>query len=153
MAFTRIRDDPVRLQKELQRRTFVGRYRINTPGNGIDMPYFEDPQLRIQKWGANTWTDSTNLESELRGLGKPLDHDYDRTYKEIYLFKGTQNQFGSSNVHVDESRATHPAWMYKTTEMDYWHFPFNNPQTHLDTQFEKDINTRIQIKDQYRNFK
>ena len=150
MAFTRSRNDPGRLQKELQQSSFAGRYMLNAPGNGLSMPYFEDPQMRIQKWGANTWTDSTNLESELRGLGKVLDHNYDKTYKDVGLFQGSQNQFHTSDVHVDESRATHPAWMYRNTKVDRWDMPLHDPQQFLEKRIPKEVNTRIEVKNQFR---
>ena len=74
MAFTRFRDDPIRITKELQQSTFSGRYALDAPGPGIQLPFLEDSQIRLQQWGANMWSDSTNLESEFRGLGRPLNH-------------------------------------------------------------------------------
>ena len=52
MAFTRFRDDPHRIQKQLEESTYVGRYTLNTPGQGMDLPFNEDPHIRLQKWGA-----------------------------------------------------------------------------------------------------
>ena len=72
MAFTRFHDDPVRIEKGLEQSTFSGRYYLDTPGPGTQLPYMMDPQMRIQKWGANLASDTTNLESELRCLGRKL---------------------------------------------------------------------------------
>ena len=53
MAFTRFHDDSCRIQKYLEETTNIGNYEINVPGNGINMPFINDPHLRMQKWGAN----------------------------------------------------------------------------------------------------
>ena len=57
MAFTRFHDDPIRIQKQLDESTFSGRYMLNTPGQGIDMPYHNETQMRLQRWGANITND------------------------------------------------------------------------------------------------
>jgi len=66
MSFTRFHDDPARIQKQLAESTFSGRYMLNTPGPGVDLPYMEESQMRLQKWGANITTDIINLESDFR---------------------------------------------------------------------------------------
>ena len=53
MSFTRFHDDKCRMQKQMQEQTYTGRYMLNVPGNGINMPFAEDPFMRLQKWGAN----------------------------------------------------------------------------------------------------
>jgi hypothetical protein len=148
MAFTRIHDDQARIYKGLQQSTFACRYALDTPGPGIQLPYLEDSQIRLQKWGANMWSDSTNLESEFRGLGKPLSHDV-KTYKETGIHSGYQIYFPSSDVHVEETRASHPAWMFRDLEQTRWETPLINPQAHVLKPFDDQIQTRILVKDAY----
>ena len=148
MAFTRYHDDQARIYKELQQSTFSGRYALDTPGPGVQMPYLEDSQIRLQRWGANMWSDSTNLESEFRGLGKPLNHVV-KTYKETPIHRGHQIHFPSNDTHVDESRASHPAWMYRDLEQTRWEAPLINPQAHAIRPFDDPIQTRILAKDNF----
>lgn len=149
MAFTRFHDDPARIQKSLEQSTFSGRYHLDTPGPGTQLPYMADPQLRIQKWGANMVTDSTNLESELFCLGRPLSHNYDETYKSRDLFHGSKMVYPVSNDHVLESRASHPAWTFRDLEHSRWETPFINPLAHTDKEFTDNIQTRMLVKDQF----
>ena len=94
------------------------------------------------------WSDSTNLESEFRGLGKPLNHDV-KTYKETPIHRGYQIKFPSNDTHVDESRASHPAWMYRDLEQTRWEAPIINPQAHALKPFDDPIQTRILAKDNF----
>ena len=149
MAFTRFHDDPARIAKGLEQSTFAGRYLLDTPGPGASLPYMADPQLRIQKWGANMVSDSTNLESELFCLGRRLTHDYDRTYQQDSLHRGTMPTYAINTDHVLESRASHPAWTFRDLEHSRWETPFLNPVAHLDKEFQDNISTRIVVKDSF----
>jgi len=149
MAFTRFRDDPARVHKTLEQMTFAGRYMLDTPGPGINAPYMADPQIRSQRWAANMWTDTANLESELFGLGAPLSHDYDKTYETRKLTNGYKVSYPTSEVHVDESRASHPAFMYRDLEQTRWEAPILNPQANLELRFDHQLNTRILAKDSF----
>lgn len=149
MSFTRFHDDPARISKGLEQSTFAGRYQLDTPGPGVNLPYIVDPQLRIQKWGANMVSDSTNLESELFCLGRHLSHDYSRTYQQDNLFRGSAPAYSINNDHVLESRASHPAWTFRDLEQSRWETPFINPVAHLDKEFPDNIQTRILVKDSY----
>ena len=75
MAFTSIRNEPARIEKELQQSTATGRYMLNVPGNGTSPCFMEDPFIRMQGWGANLRTNSINLDSSLKGLGRHLNRD------------------------------------------------------------------------------
>jgi hypothetical protein len=150
MAFTRFRDDPARVNKTLEQMTFAGRYMLDAPGPGVYAPYMADPQIRAQRWAANMWTDTTNLESELFGLGAPLSHDYDRNYQSRNLMYGYKISFPTSEVHVDESRASHPAFMYRDLEQKRWEAPILNPQANLELRFPNNLDTRILAKDAFR---
>ena len=48
---------------------------------------------------------------------------------------------------VDESRATHPAWMYKDLEQTRWEQPFLNPQNNWNKPFDDNLQSRILEKD------
>jgi hypothetical protein len=150
MAFTRYHDDPHRISKYLEETTFAGNYSLNTPGAGLQLPFFEEPQMRLQKWGANLMTDTTNLESDLFGLGRKLNHDFDRTYKQDNISNSREMIFVSSQPFVEESRATHPAWMYKDLEHSRWEVPILNPQANLEKGFHENIQTRILEKDYFK---
>lgn len=148
MSFTRYHDDPARILKGVQQSTFACDYFINAPGPGQQMPYFEDSQIRLGKWGANMWSDSTNLESEFRGLGRPLNHDV-KTYQESRLCAGAPKQYASSDVHTEESRASHPAWIFRDLEHARWEAPIINPQAHVFKPFDEPIQSRIVAKDHF----
>lgn len=150
MAFTRYHDDPNRIAKRLEESTFTGNYFLNTPGQGLQLPFQEDPQLRLQHWGANLMTDSTNLESDLFGLGRKLSHNHDRTYKQDTVSNSQPLAFVSAQPFVEESRASHPAWMYKDADHTRWEVPILNPLANLEKQFQDNIHTRILEKDYFR---
>ena len=85
MAFTRFNYDDCRTKKKLQESTGPGRYSLNMPGNGPTPCFFNDPQIRMQKWGANLKDDpqirmqkwGANLKSVVNGA--PIDIDSDLT--------------------------------------------------------------------------
>ena len=66
MSFTRFHDDDARIKKQLQESTFAGRYQLNAPGPGENLPFIEDPHMRLEKWGANNRTNGVDLESDLK---------------------------------------------------------------------------------------
>ena len=148
MAFTRFHDDPIRIQKQMDEITFAGRYMLNTPGQGTDLPYFNESQVRLQKWGANITNDIINLESDFRGLTRPLNRDLIE-YKDTAV-NPLPIQFSAVDPFIEESRCTHPAWMYKDLEQPRWELPWVNPQANLEFQFPNNIQTRILEKDYYK---
>jgi len=152
MAFTRFHDDPVRIQKQVDESTFSGRYYLNTPGQGIHMPFQADAQLRLQAWGANITTNIIPLESDFRGLSRPLCRDHpDLNDYEKHKQSVQQLQYDESNPFIEESRASHPAWMYRDLEQPRWELPWINPQApiHIEKQFPNNIQTRILEKDYF----
>ena len=50
MSFTRFHDDKYRIKKQVEESIYAGDYFINAPGPCVDLPYMEDPQIRLQKW-------------------------------------------------------------------------------------------------------
>ena len=150
MSFTRFHDDPNRIKKQIDESSFAGRYMLNTPGQGMNLPFSEDPQIRLQKWGANLQTNTVNLESDLHGLSRKQNRD------NITLNLYTKSQPSSSKPnyrneqpYVEESRASHSAWMYKDLEQTRWEQPLLNPLNGLDKQFVDNIQTRVIEKDNF----
>jgi hypothetical protein len=150
MAFTRFHDDPSRIKKQSELSTFAGRYQLNTPGPGANLPYFADPQVRLEKWGANTMTNTVNLESDLFGLSRKLNRDLidENSYKK-HAAPTSSNSYNNAPEFVEESRASHPAWMYRDLEHKRWEKPWLNPLANLEKGFHSNIQTRILEKDNF----
>jgi hypothetical protein len=151
MAFTRFFDDQARIQKKLEQDTFEGRYQLNVPGPGDNIPFWEDPNIRLQQWGANLQQNTTDFESELRGLTRKLNRDEIdvNNYKKNQIDLGSIPNYGTKDPFVEESRATHPAWTYRNVCQDRWESPWINPlsNTTIDKPFQENIQTRILEKD------
>jgi hypothetical protein len=150
MAFTRFHDDPNRIKKALQESTFAESYYLNKPGNGNTVPFQMDPQLRLQGWGANLCTNAINLESDFRGLTRKLNRDLEKM-NDYSLHVSESNPFVYDNIKpfIDESRSTHPAWMYRVVENNRWEHPWINPQANCERNFNWNVQTRILEKDSY----
>jgi hypothetical protein len=162
MAFTRFHDDPARIQKQMEISSFSGRYFLNTPGQGTDLPFLEDPQIRLQQWGANLQYNPVSIESELRGLYRPLNRDLvkENDYKTHRferngILPAMNMHYRTEQPFVEESRATNPAWMYRDVDIQRWEMPFINPQEAIEQPFNWNVQTRILEKDNFtptRNF-
>lgn len=145
MANTRFNYDSCRTIKQLQQSTDPGRWIMNVPGNGSNPCYIEDPQIIIQKWGANLRTNTINLESELLGVNRMLSRDC--------LGKDNYNNFNVSNeaitfpsctkLYTEQSRVIMPAWTARDLEQVDWYYPPLNPQENTCLPFENNLNTRI----------
>ena len=151
MSFTRFHDDPHRIRKQAQDSSFMGRYMLDTPGQGVDLPFMEDPQLRLQGWGANLRHNAIHLESDLLGLTRPLNRDLVdvNNYKTRSVSAPIERTYRNAAPFVEESRASHPAWMYKDLEQSRWEHPFLNPQNGIEKTFHDNIQTRILEKDYF----
>ena len=150
MSFTRFHDDPHRIKKQNEESSFTGRYMLNTPGPGLDLPFIEDPQIRLQKWGANLHTNTVNLESDLRGLTRRQTRDnIDYNQYTSTRVSSTRPTYRNEQPFVEESRASHPAWVYKDLEQNRWEQPLLNPLNGLDKHFDENIQTRILEKDNF----
>jgi len=151
MSFTRFHDDDLRIEKQLEQQTFVGRYQLDVPGQGSIMPFQDDAQLRMQKWGANLQTNTVSLESDLMGLTRRTGRDDidEQNYKK-HAVQTQPINYPKSNPFIEESRATHPAWMYRDLEHPIWESPIVNPQSNLEKPFHDNIQTRILEKDYYK---
>jgi hypothetical protein len=153
MAFTRFHDDDARIMKELQQSTGPGRWILNVPGNGDKPDYMEDPHIRIQTWGGNLMTNSVNLESELFGLKRGLNHDC----IEKNLYTNPKNQVNTKKIEyptnkklsTEQSRVIAPAWMFRDLEQVDWYTLPLNPQENTCIPFQNNLSTRILEKDYF----
>lgn len=75
MSFTRFHYDKARTQKRLQELTGPGRWVLNTPGQGVSPLFYEDPHMRLEKWGGNVYSNPIDVSSDLQGRNKILSRD------------------------------------------------------------------------------
>ena len=151
MAFTRFHDDPCRIQKQLQQSTGPGRWILNVPGNGDKPYYMSDPQIRIQGWGGNLMTNSTNLESELLGVNRKLNRGdcLGNTYQKYNVPTQSIQYPTSTGLYTEESRTIMPAWMIRDAEQVDWYTLPLNPQENTCMPFQNNVSTRILEKDYF----
>ena len=151
MAFTRFKYDDIRTKKQLQESTDPGRYILNVPGPGASADYISDPSIRLTHWGANMRSNTVQLDSDLKGLTRPLTrynikhNDYKNS--EAYtnkIYYGT-----NSELSIDQSRTSHPAWVYKGERRQTWSYLPLNPQEHVCIPFQNNLSSRILEKDYY----
>jgi hypothetical protein len=149
MAFTRFKDDPARVNKYLQETTSIGKYHLNTPGNGLNNPYIDDTHIILQKWGANLQSNSLSVENELRNLNRPLTRDLN-AYKRVDSHSQSY-QFPVKSFNIDESRASLPAWTFRDKNNNHFDYPMNETQNNksMNIPFQNNLQTRILEKDFY----
>ena len=151
MSLTSFRSDPARVRKEMEISTYAGRYSLDTPGPGVDLPFMEDAQIRMQTWGANRHTNFVNVESDLKGMTRRLNRDVpaENNYREHGVASEPISTFRTQAPLVQESRASLPAWTFRDAEMNRWEHPLLNPQAlaHLELGFHSQIDTRLLEKD------
>jgi hypothetical protein len=149
MASTRISNDRLRIYKNLQQSTDVGRHVINVPGNGLDVPFVEDPHIRMQYWGANRMNDIISVENSLKNIDRPLIRETTQC-KESYYTKPDISRMDYSNAtfEVNDSFISQPAWNLRDKESDrdlgYCDEPNN---AHIFIPFNTNLGTRIHEKD------
>lgn len=174
MAFTRFHDDPDRIIKQLEMQTAIGRWALETPAPMGDRPCFPlDPHIIPQKWGANAWSNMTDISSELRGLGRPARK------RDCFDYTANPNPFASPThsmlpplaqrstplsaqypvcekyLTTEESRSVTPAWTLRDSmPADYMfrsHLLLHNPQNwnRIQPRFEQNIDTRNYEKDMF----
>lgn len=151
MAFTRFKYDEARTKKELQQSTDVGRWVMNVPGNSSTPYYVEDPQIIIQKWGANMRTNTTNLEGNLLGVNRKLNRDclFVDNYKNYDVTSEKIAYPSTTKLTTSQSRTMMPAWTARDLEQTNWYYPPLDPQEHTCMPFLANVNTRIIEKDKY----
>lgn len=157
MAFTRYNYDNCRTEKNLQQSSGPGRYMLDTPGQGLYLPFINDSQVRLQKWGANLMKVKNghpiDIDSDLVGLSNNASK---YNMKQKYPFNNNINKrveiqnYGERKLpYTDETRATHPSWMYRDLEQSRKYPLFLNPQENVCMQFHNNLSTRILERDKY----
>ena len=154
MSFTRFHDDPARIVKNLEISTYAGRYALDSPGNGANPVYMQDPHIRMQKWGGNAMTGATEIENNLFGLTRNLNRDtFDNLYcgagKGIPATSTTIPSRDTMNAYTDQSRVTHPAWLLRDQQQHRPDYPLFDPQEHIAIPFQNNLSTRILEKDYF----
>ncbi len=156
MSFTRFNYDDCRTKKNLAQATGPGRYILNKPGWGNNPVMFNDPQMRMQQWGANLRSvpnsSAIDIHSDLLGITRQLKQK-DCPQNQFPL-KGVTKSYANnystySKPITDESRATHPAWMYRSLEQTRKYPLFLNPQENVCYPFETNVNTRLLERDNF----
>jgi len=157
MAFTRFHDDPARQMKANQQSTGPGRWTLDVPGNG-DKPCFAlDPQIIPQKWGANLWSNSIDIQSALLGIDRGLNRDclatdtngvnkYKRLIVNTYPLK---NEYPVCDTFLttEQSRVIMPAWTARDLEQNNMDYLYTDPQKHTNMPFKNNVSTRVLEKD------
>jgi len=148
---TSFKCEPSRIEKALQISSFPGRYALDVPGPGLNLPRHDDAQVRMHVWGPDRRANFTNLESDLRGLTRRLCRDAQEVndYRQHAVVSKPVRDFPTENPFVQESRASHPAWMVRDREQARWEQPWLNPQAPIEKDFYDNIQTRILEKDYY----
>jgi hypothetical protein len=101
-------------------------------------------------------TNSVDIETELRGLSRTLSRDTpDNFHHAIRASQATRtNEMivcpTRSGSAVEQSRATHPAWMLRDVEQDNWKMLHFDPQEHVFRPFNNNLSTRIIEKDNFK---
>jgi hypothetical protein len=147
MAFTRFSNDRDVIQKRLSESTFTGIYALNTPGNGLDMPYMNDPNIRLQKWGGNMLTNTLNIENDLRGTTRKLKSDCQQ-YNNFAPIT-SKKDYATSSFLIDETRASGPAWTFRDSTQYRENILPIDPQMNVAMPFENNQTTRFLEKDYY----
>ena len=151
MSFTRFSYDEARVNKQLQQSTDPGRYMLNVPGPADSTKYIESPMIRMQKFANQIRTNSTNIESDLRGLTRNLNRDNVKSnnYKKKEVHSSHINYGEEKTNWTDQSRTTHPAWHYRDVTQDRANHLFYDPQENVTIPFHNNLSTRILEKDHY----
>jgi len=137
--------------KRVEESIYPGQYRMNVPGPGLDLPFQDEPRLRLTAWGANRQRDMSDLESDLLGLTRSA-HKGDTTGYESARVSGggVAGVYGRADPFVADSRASHPAFMFRQVDTSQyrWAYPQINPQsTGVEYMFQRDQQTRILERD------
>ncbi len=155
MSFTRFNYDPCRTKKLLEESTGPGRYMLNKPGWGDKPCFFSDPQIRMQEWGTNLRRvpggAPIDINSDLLGITRPLSKDCSQ--KE-FPFAGVvfsmKNEYPTCGKEfTSQSRATHPAFLYRDLEQSNRYPLFLNPQENVCMPFQNNLNTQLLERDNF----
>ena len=151
MSCTRFNYDNCRTSKRLQEATGPGRYLLNTPGFGENPLYIDDPQVRLTEWGGNlrgvNGGHPIDIDSELVGLNMKSSKSDCNKYNKS--FKTEKKDYKSTTFNIDETRASHPAFLYRDLEQTRWETPLFNPQIDNNFHLINNQNSSLIFKDNY----
>lgn len=152
MSFTRFHDDPNRIQKTNLETSAINDYTFNVPGNTNTKSLFvDDPYVRMQKNGTTLCRNMVNIEAELHGLDRVLCRDNltKNNYLKTQMVKQYIRPSSLSKNITKQSRASHPAWMVRTTKNNRSDFLLEDPQKNVELPFLANLDTNILEKDYY----
>ena len=89
--------------------------------------------------------------SDLIGITRPLSKYCDKNqYPNKGVVKSKRVKYPTCKESITEqSRATHPAWMYKDLEQNHKYYLFLDPQENTCIPFQNNLSTRILEKDNF----
>ena len=128
MSFTRFHYDDNRNLKQLQELTDQGKWILNTPGFGSIPYYYKDPHIRLEKWGGNLSTDVVDISSQMQGRNTKQSK-YGNVIDKCSNYKTIKTK--DVDPFTNETRYTHPAFMYRNPEYTHWNILHFNPQVHI----------------------
>ena len=157
MSNTRFNYDDARIIKSLQQSTGTGRYYLNTPGPGNNTAFIDDPQIRMQKWGANlrnvAMGHPIDIDSDLKNYTRKLTkYCASEKYPNKNVVNSYPNYYPTQKVEMThQSRTTHPAWSYRNPEQKLSTYELlNDPQENVALHFHNNINTRLLERDNFK---
>jgi hypothetical protein len=120
MASTRINNDNFRVEENLLMSTGQSRYILNVPGNGMNNSYINDPNIRLQYWGANILNNGIDLENKLYNIGLTNNNrnNLDISYNNVVGHSRRDYDTNNNKITTHE-RILSPAWNLKDTESNY----------------------------------
>ena len=151
MAFSK--DDNAAIRCRLNAYNNSLGYMLNVPGNGVYPDYVVDPQIRLQKFGANLSANVVDINSKLLGIDKQLNRDHYVPNTRDPNFNPIYKQFtypSIENAITDQPRTTNPAWEIRGLERIEWSYPLLDHQAHTEMKFAHNINSRQDEKDVFR---
>ena len=152
MSFTRFHDDPNRIQKTNLETSALNDYRFNVPGNTNHQTcFFQDPHIRTQTNGTPLYKQMIHVESQLRGMDRVLcrDHTTKNNYEKYATLQVKTVPRHIKKTITKESRASHPAWLYRSQTQYRPQHLFHNPQKNVEVPFDAYLDTNILEKDYY----
>ena len=153
MSFTRFSYDECRIAKQLQESTGPGRYMLNVPC--MHPVYTDCPGIRLQKYGGNLRNvpmgHPIDIDSDLIGLTRKISRDcaQNKYPRGGAVFSNKITPPVHNHLYKQQSRTTHPAWMYRDLEQNKMQFLFLDPQANVCKPFENNLNTRLLEKDYF----
>jgi hypothetical protein len=144
MAFARNIYDGKTTTEILREQTYINRYMLDVPGPGNNLPFIDDPFIRIQKWRGNLMTNIVSVEGDLLGLTRNLNKDSikDNNYID-HAVKTKSVNYPVVNPLTEQPRATHPAWTDREIDQSNWNILSKNQQSNVFMKFDNNIDTRL----------